>query len=158
MKYESTPVVAESVDFLRHIGLQIESRALPGETFLPGITVDQGTLQFDPEKLKYPGDLLHEAGHLAVLPPAQRRRAGDDFAGNGGGEMAAIAWSYAACLQIDLPLEMLFHDQGYKGDARWLRQTFADGKYIGLPILIWRGMTSDEGDEAFPRMTHWLCP
>ena len=79
-------------------------------------------------------------------------------AGNGGSEMAAIAWSYAACLQIDLPLEMLFHDQGYKGDARWLRQTFADGKYIGLPILIWRGMTSDEGDEAFPRMTHWLCP
>ena len=43
------------------------------------------------EETAYPGDMLHEAGHLAVVPPERRlemdKHAGDD----GGEEMAAIA-------------------------------------------------------------------
>ena len=115
----------EIIGFFRHIGLEVDQCELPEETFLPGIAVTKGRLRIDPAKLKYPGDLLHEAGHLAVIPPEERRQAGDDFAGSGGNEMAAIAWSYAACMYLDLPLEMLFHETGYKGDAHWLAETYS---------------------------------
>ncbi len=31
------------------------------------------------------------------------------------------------------------------------------GSYIGLPLLVWKGMTCADGDEVFPKMKHWLC-
>ena len=148
---------SEIVGFFKRIGLEVDQCELLEETFLPGIAVKKGRLRVDPAKLKYPGDLLHEAGHLAVIPPEERQQAGDDFAGNGGNEMAAIAWSYAACMHLDLPLEMLFHETGYKGDARWLSETYSAGSYIGLPMLVWRGMANETGVDAYPEMRHWLC-
>ena len=57
------------VAFLEEIGLPVRFRDLDEAGFLPGITVEAGGLNVDREKLLYPGDLLHEAGHLAVLPP-----------------------------------------------------------------------------------------
>lgn len=145
------------IEFLAQIGLALEERDVSDDTFLPGITVVDGVLVFDRQRLKYSGDLLHEAGHLAILPTAQRENASDDFGGDGGNEMAAIAWSYAACVHLGLPLQVVFHDGGYKGDSVWLAEIFSDGKYIGLPILEWKGMTSSSGDTTYPRMRHWLC-
>src|SRR4051794_36817283 len=66
-------VAAKIVAFLRDVGLEIQTGVLEGETVLPGINVDHGVLVFDPAKLKFPGDLLHEAGHLAVKSPVERR-------------------------------------------------------------------------------------
>ena len=71
--------------------------------------------------------------------------------------MAAIAWSYAACLHLGLPLDVLFHEAGYKGDASWLAQTYSAGSYIGLPMLVWKGMATDKGPDAYPVMRRWLC-
>ena len=93
-----------------------------------------------------------------MLAPVERRGACADFGDNPGDEMAAIAWSYAACMHLGLPLAVLFHDSGYKGDAAWLAQTFSQGHYIGLPILEWKGMCTSGGDAPFPHMQHWLCP
>ena len=146
------------VAFLARIGLCAKEGPIPNQTFLPGISVAEGVLVLDRQRLLYPGDLLHEAGHLAVISPAARRTASDDFGDDGGNEMAAIAWSYAACVHLGLPLTVLFHDDGYKGDAAWLAETFASGRYIGLPLLEWKGMTTSSGDTAFPAMRHWLCP
>lgn len=68
------PDVADAIiDFLREIGLCVEERDLSDKTFLPGILVEKGGLIVDRVKLRYPGDLLHEAGHLAVV--SARRRA-----------------------------------------------------------------------------------
>jgi hypothetical protein len=145
------------LDFLDCIGLAVEERPIRPGTFLPGIAVLNGVLIVDRNRLLYPGDLLHEAGHLAVLTAEERKLAGPDLGGNGGHEMAAIAWSYAACVHLDLPLDIVFHPDGYKGDAAWLAQTFANGCYIGLPILEWKGMTSSDGDNPFPSMDRWLC-
>lgn len=151
------------VSFLRSIGLPVSTRALPEPTFLPGITVDRGTLVYDPQRLAHPGDLLHEAGHLAVLPPAQRQTMVDDVGNDGGMEMGAIAWSYAALTQLGLPLEVLFHDHGYKGDGAHLRETFATGGSLGVPILEWRGLTdwqrpgSEQSATRYPVMKQWLC-
>ena len=58
---------------------------------LPGITVDDGALVLDRDKLMYPGDLLHEAGHLAVMPSAERNMLQKNVGDDGGMEMGAIA-------------------------------------------------------------------
>jgi hypothetical protein len=145
------------VEFLTDIGLDLEEDSVIGETFLPGISVVDQTIRYETGKLLYPGDLLHEAGHLAVLSPVERAQAAGNFEGDGGCEMAAIAWSYAACLHIELPPELLFHTGGYKNEAHWLLETYSTGSYIGLPILEWKGMASSKGEVVYPRMRRWLC-
>ncbi len=118
----------------------------------------EGRLLIDPETPVWPGDLLHEAGHIAVSAPGNRRSLGPIEA-NGGDEMAAIAWSYAAAQECDVSLEHLFHDGGYRGDSAMLREAFASGSYIGAPMLGYFGMTDPDGHEAdhpFPSMIRWL--
>ena len=153
MKADTAPIL----EFLQQIGLDTRRERLDHETFLPGIDVRKGTLLYDPERLSFAGDLLHEAGHLAVLPPEERSRSDGDFSGNDGCELGAIAWSYSAAVKLELPLERLFHPDGYKGDSAWLVETFSNGRYPGLPILEWRGMTNTNG-RVYPQMQHWLCP
>ena len=50
------------------------------------------------------GDLLHEAGHIAMSPPSKRDVMGGTLDEELGVqlEMAAIAWSYAACSFLKL--------------------------------------------------------
>lgn len=146
------------LNFLTDIGINIKIQELPDNTFLPGMTVSNGALLVDPSRVKYPGDLLHEAGHLAVLGKQQREKWDGDFTGAGGYEVAAIAWSYAACVKLGLPVEVLFHDEGYKGEATWLIEIFTNGEGLGLPMLEWLGMARSSGDNAFPKMDVWLCP
>jgi hypothetical protein len=55
-------------DFLNEIGIGVEPVRLNAEGFLPGILVKGGRLLVGEAELSYPGDLLHEAGHLAVAP------------------------------------------------------------------------------------------
>lgn len=151
-------LIHEIVGFLVQIGLRVGPCELEGNTFLPGIEIQDGTLWFDPDRLLYPGDLLYEAGHLALLSATERERACDADFTEGGHELAAIAWSYAVCRYLELPLEILFHRQGYRGDADGLIENFKAGRYLGVPILVWKGMTESEGSQAFPAMQHWLCP
>jgi hypothetical protein len=60
-------------------------------------------------------------------------------------------------------LDLLFHPAGYKGEAAMLRENFASGRYIGVPILEWRGMTDYRqaglavGTPRYPVMKKWLC-
>jgi hypothetical protein len=146
----------EIVTFLRDIGLTVHERPIPGETFLPGLAIDHGALVVDEVRLLYPGDILHEAGHLAVLPADARQNADGDVGDNGGYEMAAIAWSYAAALHIGLDPSVVFHAGGYKGGSSNLLENFASGCYIGLPVLVWAGMTAATGARPFPCMQRWL--
>ena len=147
------------VAFLREIGLTVEERTIEHATILPGITVEQGHLVIDREKLLYPGDLLHEAGHLAVVPKAEREALGWNVGTSGGLEMGAIGWSYAACLHIGLPPEVVFHPHGYKDSSHHLLQNFQKGQYLGAPILSWRGLANDlHGSEPhYPTMKKWLA-
>jgi hypothetical protein len=93
------PLIARIVAFLTGIGLHVEQATVPDDTFLPGIQIDSGRLLYDETRLRYPGDLLHEAGHLAVMLPNQRERAGANVTDAPADEMMAIGWSYAAALQ-----------------------------------------------------------
>ena len=155
-------VVARIVAFLREIGLEIQSGVVEGATVLPGINVDRGVLVYDPARLKFPGDLLYEAGHLAVKAPAERRQAASDLGGDPAEEMMAIAWSYAAILHLQLPPDVVFHAEGYHSGSQSIIENFGAGRYFGVPMLQWLGLCWDEkrakevGAAPSPSMIKWL--
>jgi hypothetical protein len=151
--------------FLDKIGIVWRHAALPDTTFMPGLEVLDGVIVIDPDRLRYPGDILHEAGHIALLPAEKRPL----FSGNvlealpeeRGHELGVILWTYAASLHLELPLDFVIHDDGYHKSAPWLREQLTSGTYLGLPLLVWMGLCEDpskqsSGGRAFPRMTKWL--
>ena len=146
--------------FLQAIGIAIEVGTV-GESVIPGMTVRHGRVRVDPEVSAYPGDLLHEAGHLAVSDPATRATI-ETIPTDPGDEMAAIAWSVAAAKACGTALETLFFDGGYKGNAGALRAAFGGKGWVGVPMLAAFGMTAEPrraeewGMPAFPAMTRWL--
>lgn len=156
------PVVAKIGQFLIDIGIAVRSAELTAKTFLPGMCVERGVLIVDESRLTYPGDLLHEAGHLAVLSSEQRQTAGPEMGDDGGFEMAATAWSYAAALHIGVDLALVFHRDGYRGNSQAILENFAAGRYIGVPVLDWLGMTAgpkraqELGVPPYPNMLKWL--
>jgi hypothetical protein len=155
-------VTARIVAFLREIGLVVRAAEINEETVLPGIDVGHGTILIDESKLSYPGDLLHEAGHLAVTPAEKRRRLDGDVGKKASEEMMAIAWSYAAAVHLGLDLRILFHADGYKGWSASLIENFSNGRYFGVPMLQWLGLTADEKRAkemrlpAYPAMIRWV--
>lgn len=151
--------------FLNEIGIAVVEKELH-DTFLPGLSLGPGCIYVDFERLLYPGDLLHEAGHLAVTTPAERKVAGTEQQSpdwpSGGEEIGTLLWSFAAAQHLQLPLEFVFHANGYKNGSDMLMDNFRKGNYIGLPFLEWAGMTlseakaATEGKKAFPYMQNWL--
>jgi hypothetical protein len=156
------PLIARMVGFIQSIGLTVRLATIPESTFLPGVTVQNGILIIDQERLLYPGDLLHEAGHLALLPATERLHADGEVGDDGGMEMGAIAWSYAAALHLGLTPATIFHDAGYRGGSQALLDNFTAGRYVGVPLLQWMGLTVDSrnaqarGIEPYPSMLRWL--
>jgi hypothetical protein len=150
------------VRFLREVGLTVLEESLPPDTFLPGLTIRNGALVFDRAALLYPGDLLHEAGHLAVLPGLMRHSANAGDLDAHDVEESAIAWSYAAVRHLGLPPDVLFHSGGYRGHAQGLVATFSFGVYPGLPGLEAAGLAvsprtaAARGVAPYPAMLRWL--
>jgi hypothetical protein len=149
------------VAFLTGIGIEVRAAPLAGDSFLPGLTIRGGALVYDPGRLQWPGDLLHEAGHIAVTDPALRPdmiAPSDDP----GEEMAAIAWSWAAAMEIGLAPETLFHEGGYRGGGKALIENFSNGRDVGVPWLAAWDMTTEIhrarkfGGTPYPHMTRWL--
>jgi hypothetical protein len=154
------------LSFLEEIGIPVIERTLTEETFLPGLTLGSNCIYIDPQQLTYPGDLLHEAGHLAVTTADQRKAISTEALElpwpTDGEEIGAVLWSYAAVLHIGLPPEVVFHPNGYKNEAAWIIENFQSGNYIGLPFLEWAGLTlsaqraEESGQPAFPHMLNWI--
>ena len=66
------PLTERLVAFVRSIGIDVRTATLPEKTFLPGLDIRNGAILVDAERLTHPGDILHEAGHLAVTDPLVR--------------------------------------------------------------------------------------
>jgi hypothetical protein len=156
------PVAARIASFLCEIGLDVRAGAVGAETALPGIDVDHAALVVDEDKLLYPGDLLHEAGHLAVVSPERRDGFRHDVGNDPAEETMAIAWSWAAALHLKVDPAIVFHNAGYGGGGDRIVENFAAGRYFGVPMLAYVGMTCDpararrDGLKPYPHMRRWL--
>ena len=162
----NNPLAQKITDFLTNIGIEIIPAKLSEDTFLPGILVERGRMLVDEEKLTYPGDLLHEAGHLAVAPRELRPELSGEVVlpefNMDAVESQAIAWSYAACLYLHLDPTVVFHERGYKGKSEALLFNFSVGVYVGLNGLQEAGMAASTnqarelGSLPYPHMLKWL--
>jgi hypothetical protein len=139
------------VGFLQAIGLRCRCGKIGEATVLPGILIESGGLVYDRDTLLYPGDLLHEAGHLAVMSPERRMRARPNVGKYAAEEMMAIAWSHAAAVHLGIDPAIVFHEDGYRGGSASLIAAFAAPSPVGVPMLRWLGMTQD-----YPAMIRWL--
>jgi hypothetical protein len=157
---------SQIVQFLRGIDLVVREREICETSFLPGIAVERGELILDEQRNTWPGDLLHEAGHLAVLPAHLRHTVSgslhSEVAVAHAGEPEATAWAYAALMAMGLPAEVLFHEGGYHGQADALTLTFSLGVYPGAAGLLAAGMIASPQDAKaglappYPHMLRWL--
>ncbi len=149
------------IAFLERIGIEVVAEPIAGDSFLPAMMVRDGALVVDPQRLKWPGDLLHEAGHIAVTDPTLRPTLGE-VKDDPAEEMAAIAWSYAAAVEAGIDATVLFHPEGYRGGSESLAENFTAGLYFGHPLLDYFGMTIspnravEGGPPPYPHMLRWL--
>lgn len=166
------PIVA----FLRGIGMQVEYGEGGRDGFLPGVNIRAGALHVDPETLKGPGDLLHEAGHIIVMPrqywPLLNRNVqtdidtilADQTARDGTadpiltraarqGEFMSQAWSYAVVQHLGLPQECLFFPGSYQYDkfegTHPMQAWIEQGTHFGLINLAQAGFTGYAGMFAY---------
>jgi hypothetical protein len=161
---ENAHYIEPICDFLSEIGIQWEVNSINQDTFLPGLLLEHGGVTIDLARLKYPGDILHEAGHIALTAPAIRAELGqahlDETAAHASEEMGVLLWSWLAARHLGIPADVVFHEHGYKGQADWLVEQFESGNHIGLSLLQWMGIVKrgNEGKnpDATPEVDHWL--
>jgi hypothetical protein len=149
-------LIAKMEAWLNGIGVPVRHGALAEAGFLPGLAIENGALVVDAAGLEWPGDMLHEAAHIALTPSERRGTVDGKLDVPPAEEMAAIAWSYAASLALGMDPGVVFHEGGYKKGGAALLAQFASGQPPGgpgVPILQWWGMTQN-----FPEMTLWLRP
>jgi hypothetical protein len=155
----ANPLTARLADFVRGIGIDVRAATLADDTFLPGLEIRNGALLIDESRLTYPGDILHEAGHIAVADPEQR--SAPTLSPDGGDELTTIAWSYAAARHLGIDPAIVFH-KAFKGGGPSICENFNAGRYFGVPLLQLYGMSCEpplaaKKDVApFPTMLRWM--
>jgi len=156
----SDSLVIKLAAFVRSIGMEVQPCAIDWKTQFPGLDIRAGNVLVDESQLLHPGNILHEAGHIAVHDPA--RRSQTQFSPTRGEELGALAWSYAAVVQLGLSAEMVFYPGSFTGWAESLLENFAEGRYLGVPLLQRYGMAfeprlaAERGLKPYPHMIRWL--
>jgi hypothetical protein len=91
----------KALAFIQEIGIPVLFQSIESPSFLPGLRIQNGSIIIDKAQLKFPGDILHEAGHIAVVPAADRPTLSEaaiaERKDRAAEEMMAIAWSFC-CL------------------------------------------------------------
>jgi hypothetical protein len=156
----SDPLVTKLADFVLSIGIDVRACAIDWKTQFPGLDIRSGAVLVDESQLIHPGNILHEAGHIAVHDPA--RRSHPKFSPLRGEELSALAWSYAAIVHLGLNPELVFYPGSFIGWHTSLIENFAEGRYLGVPLLQRYGMAveprlaAERGVEPYPHMMRWL--
>ena len=165
IQFETTTQYLQTIiQFLDSIGIAVIEKQMDGNCFLPGLELGPNCIYVDYERCTQIGDILHEAGHIAVSKPELRPHIGQDnileLAGSSewptvGDEIITILWSYAAAVHLEIPINFIFHNEGYKNESDYIMNEFRNGNFIGMPLLVWRGMCNAN---EFPKMKKWLHP
>ncbi len=113
----------------------------------------------DPERLAYPGDLLHEAGHVALERPSARACLSQEVLARRppaqSEELGVLLWTSLAAKEIGLPSDVVFHAGGYRGESAWIAQQLESPAPIGLPLLVWMGVAERDATGTV-RVRSWL--
>jgi hypothetical protein len=156
----SDPLTQRLADFVVGVGIAVRPGEAPDDALLPGLDVQSGVLVIDERRLAHPGDILHEAGHIAVCDP--ETRSAQPISSDPGEEMAAIAWSWAALTHLGLEPEVVFHADGYRDWSKTLIDSFRTSPAVGVPMLQYYGLSfeprlaAERGVAPFPHMLRWL--
>lgn len=174
--------LVRTMEFLDSIGIQCR-RQEGASGFLKGVRIVDGRIHVDCAAAVE--DLLHEAGHLAVLPEPYRKFASDDLEGvqarmgkdlendvcevdsrlmraiMQSGEAEATAWAWAAGLHLDLPPELIISDASYGGTGASMRTQLHLRGYLGINGL-WHGDMCARPHQKdlpqYPTLLHWVQP
>lgn len=173
-----------AADFVCRLGIPVRFRSARWKNeVLPGLLVWRGGITVDPDRCLGPDDLLHEAGHLAVLPGSFRRYASGDvdislgdrietylrsnFWDKDGAEnptarallqaseSEAIAWGYAAQVYLGLKPRLRLAGSS-KQECAETCDALAMGCHFGVHGLQAAGMT--KARDFFPKMLRWCQP
>jgi hypothetical protein len=176
------PHAERAMQFLTEIGIAVQ--LAPGASgFIEHVEVVNGGLRVDP---RAPASaLLHEAGHLAIVPTEFRHMlSGDLDAGMEKifehldglelepdshlqramlqtGDAEATAWAFAAGRAIGLPDELIIQDDEYSGEGRFIRKSLAAGAYVGINGISHAGFcvrraTPYRPLPVYPTLAYWL--
>jgi hypothetical protein len=154
------PLVATLAEFVRSVGINVLPASSLLTTNFPGLDIQHGAVLVDESRVVYPGDILHEAGHVAMTEPSERSSL--RLTPTGGQEMATMAWSYAATIHLKMDPSLVFYPASYDNFGLGLVEIFGAGKYIGVPLLQRYGMAVEPKNAGarnappFPHMLKWL--
>jgi hypothetical protein len=173
-----------TVNFFNSIGL-VTTYCDEATGFFPGISVRNGTLAVGPDCVV--SDLLHEGGHLAVVP-AQFRAYLNGNVGSGLHRMldeigaldlhpddllyrATIqasdpevqAWGWACGEHLGIPEDLRILDSEFDGEGAVMRQALSMNCHAGINGLAHAGFCLARrvrGLEkpAYPKLSHWIQP
>lgn len=176
--------VVEAAHAVRTLGIPIElTYERPMGSFLAGAWIHLGTVYINPD-IALLGDVFHEAGHLAVTPSRFRHwwrkwgmnlddpdsplshaieeRFQQDFDPDDleiralmqMGECEAIAWEYAAIVELGFCAEHAFsHPSRFQGQGRDVLDQLRGNGHFGINGLQAAKMTTVR---TYPRMIRWL--
>jgi dienelactone hydrolase len=151
-----------AVSFLREQGIECHSVHGTGG-FVPGVRIVSGALHYDPD-VACTANLLHEAGHVAILPSIYRAQANDDISKVARKMLAevfeapdvdpdspqacaamqcsdpeATAWAYSAGRHLGIPDELVIRDTDYQSEGDQIRLALKAGAYAGINGLARAG-------------------
>mgnify|MGYP003429519431 FL=1 len=172
------------MDFLNEAGLPVS--VVPGATgFVEDIALAKGSVQVDPKCL--PSVMLHEAGHLAVIPSRYRHM----MSGNLYKSMRQIfeiaemnymdpddsltrallqssdpevtAWAWALGKHLSIPEKLIILDSQYDNTGKEIRLQIKARCYAGINGLSHGGFCVTRANPyrplpVYPELAFWLQP
>jgi hypothetical protein len=132
------------------------------DDLLSGIRIERGELLVDGVRLLYPAICCTKPDVWRLFSrtaPALRARRTTARLLRKGRDCAVL------CPELNIGLDpaIVFHGDGYRGAAQAIMENFAAGRYVGVPILEWVGLTASSarngalGVRAYPHMLKWLA-
>lgn len=178
IKCQKNKIIHIVADALNTIGL-IARLNENASGFLEKINIKEGVLEY--QETATPSNLLHEAGHLACLPPKLRvivnndisdiedivqKEMKDRFKETGNlddpyirammqcSDTEATAWAWAMGKKIGLEENTIIEDEDYNGEGADLRLMLSAKAYYGINGLRAANMIKSIKD--FPVLDKWL--
>ncbi len=171
--------LAKAIAFIQAVGIpvRIVDRAFG---FADKVKIENGCLLTERDAAV--STLLHEAGHLAVLPGQFRDIADGDLSNLTevldrvvcqeppdspltrailqAGDAEATAWAWAAGKHLGLPESSIISDAEYEGDAAGVRHALTANAWLGINGLAHAGMTTPRHCDGpkFPSLVRWVQP